>query len=62
MPFLLIASAWAPYIYTMKLSYEDLAEVVRNNRNFDLLVVGLQEVPRHNISRLLQEALLESYV
>ncbi|KAF3446265.1 hypothetical protein FNV43_RR11444 [Rhamnella rubrinervis] len=45
-----------------QLSYEDLAEVVRNDRNFDLLVVGLQEVPRYNISRLLQEALLESYV
>ncbi|KAL5558108.1 hypothetical protein UlMin_034319 [Ulmus minor] len=43
-----------------QVSYQDLEEVVGSSRKFDLLVVGLQEVPRQNISRLLQEVLLES--
>ncbi|XP_048332088.1 type IV inositol polyphosphate 5-phosphatase 11 isoform X2 [Ziziphus jujuba] len=42
--------------------WADLAEVVGNSRTFDLLIVGLQEVPRHNILRLLQTALIESYI
>ncbi|XP_062097540.1 type IV inositol polyphosphate 5-phosphatase 11 [Humulus lupulus] len=41
---------------------EDLAEIVGNRRQFDLLVVGLQEVPRRNVSQLLQATLLESYM
>ncbi|PQQ13580.1 type IV inositol polyphosphate 5-phosphatase 11 isoform X1 [Prunus yedoensis var. nudiflora] len=45
-----------------QVTYEDLAELVGNNRKFDLLVVGLQEVPRKNISRLLQAALLDSHI
>ncbi|XP_009365619.2 type IV inositol polyphosphate 5-phosphatase 11 [Pyrus x bretschneideri] len=42
--------------------YEDLAELVGNSRKSDLLVVGLQEVPRKNISRLLKAALLDSHI
>ncbi|KAK6245341.1 hypothetical protein SCA6_008431 [Theobroma cacao] len=44
-----------------KVSYEDLVELVGSNRRFDLLVVGLQEVPRNNLARLLQDALVESH-
>lgn len=43
--------------------YRDLEDMVaRNNRKFDLLVIGLQEVPRKNISRRLQAALLDSHM
>lgn len=49
------------YIY-MKVSSEDLAELVGSSRKFDLLVVGLQEVPRDNILRLLQAALEETHM
>ncbi|GMN35414.1 hypothetical protein TIFTF001_005279 [Ficus carica] len=45
-----------------KVSCKDLAAVVGNDRQFDLIVVGLQEVPRRNVSQLLQEALVESYI
>ncbi|KAM5564791.1 type IV inositol polyphosphate 5-phosphatase 11 [Rosa sericea] len=46
-----------------QVSYQDLEEMVAgNNRKFDLLVIGLQEVPRKNISRLLQTALLDSHI
>lgn len=46
----------------MKVSSEDLAELVGSSRKFDLLVVGLQEVPRDNILRLLQAALEETHM
>ncbi|CAK7347661.1 unnamed protein product [Dovyalis caffra] len=42
--------------------YEDLVELVGSNSKSDLLVVGLQEVPRKNIAQLLQTALLDSHV
>ncbi|GLU04383.1 hypothetical protein SLE2022_215330 [Rubroshorea leprosula] len=45
-----------------KVSDGDLVELVGRNRKFDLMVVGLQEVPRNNISRLLQSVLLETHV
>lgn len=45
-----------------KVSCKDLAAVVGNDRQFDLIVVGLQEVPRRNVSQLLQEALVQSYI
>ncbi|KAJ4962814.1 hypothetical protein NE237_022753 [Protea cynaroides] len=44
-----------------KVSYQDLAELVGVDRKFDLLVIGLQEVPRCNMRRLLQEALVETH-
>ncbi|KAK9129969.1 hypothetical protein Sjap_010456 [Stephania japonica] len=44
-----------------QVSYRDLAEIVGNDRKFDLLVVGLQEVPRVNVAQLLQEALVETH-
>lgn len=31
------------------------------DRKFDLLVVGLQEVPRYNVGQMLQEALAETH-
>jgi hypothetical protein len=46
----------------VKVSYEDLAELVGSSRKFDLLVVGLQEVPRDNILQLLQAALAETHM
>ncbi|XP_062157551.1 type IV inositol polyphosphate 5-phosphatase 11 [Alnus glutinosa] len=45
-----------------QVSYEDLAELVGSSRKFDLLVVGLQEVPRDNILQLLQAALAETHI
>ncbi|XP_059637768.1 type IV inositol polyphosphate 5-phosphatase 11 [Cornus florida] len=45
-----------------QVSYEDIEELVRGDRKFDLLVVGLQEVPRSNISRLLQKALADTHI
>ncbi|OMO85226.1 hypothetical protein COLO4_21699 [Corchorus olitorius] len=44
-----------------QVTYEDLVELVGSNRRFDLLVVGLQEAPRDNLARLLQDALLETH-
>ncbi|KAK9164063.1 hypothetical protein Syun_004965 [Stephania yunnanensis] len=44
-----------------QVSYMDLAEIVGNDRKFDLLVVGLQEVPRVNVAQLLQEALIGTH-
>ncbi|GMH13868.1 hypothetical protein Nepgr_015709 [Nepenthes gracilis] len=42
--------------------YEDLEELVGKKTKFDLLVIGLQEVPRKNISKRLQAALLQTHV
>ncbi|XWS24313.1 hypothetical protein CRYUN_Cryun28dG0090500 [Craigia yunnanensis] len=44
-----------------QVSYEDLVELVGSNQMFDLLVVGLQEVPRNNLARLLQDSLVETH-
>lgn len=47
---------------SMQASSDDLAELVgRDRRRFDLLAVGLQEVPRRNVARLLQAALDETH-
>jgi len=40
----------------VKVSYEDLVELVGKERKFDLLVVGLQEAPKANVDQLLQTA------
>ncbi|KAF5740735.1 hypothetical protein HS088_TW11G00813 [Tripterygium wilfordii] len=45
-----------------QVSYEDLVEMVGSDRKFDVLVVGLQEVPRRNLGRLLQSALLDTHI
>ncbi|XP_057973939.1 type IV inositol polyphosphate 5-phosphatase 11 isoform X2 [Malania oleifera] len=37
-------------------------QLVGRNRKFHILVVGLQEVPRRNLSRLLQAALIETHI
>ncbi|XP_039044401.1 type IV inositol polyphosphate 5-phosphatase 11-like [Hibiscus syriacus] len=44
-----------------QVSYEDLVELLGSNRRCDLLVIGLQEVPRKNLERLLQDALSETH-
>ncbi|KAL5704916.1 hypothetical protein ACHQM5_023275 [Ranunculus cassubicifolius] len=44
-----------------KVSSQDLEKLVDGERNFDLLVIGLQEVPRCNMAQLLQEALSEGH-
>lgn len=46
----------------MKVSYEDIAELVGSSRKFDLFIIGLQEAPRNNILRLLQTALVETHM
>lgn len=44
-----------------KVFSKDLAKLVGKDRKFDLFVVGLQEVPRHNVSGMLQSALAETH-
>lgn len=46
----------------MKVSMEDIEKLVEGNREFDLLVIGLQEVPRINVSRLLKNALSDIHM
>ncbi|KAL6637469.1 hypothetical protein ACP70R_025041 [Stipagrostis hirtigluma subsp. patula] len=45
-----------------KLSVEDVTKLVSSNRKFDLLVVGLQEVPKCDVSQVLQEAMAETHI
>ncbi|XP_010539060.1 PREDICTED: type IV inositol polyphosphate 5-phosphatase 11 [Tarenaya hassleriana] len=45
-----------------KVSYEDMVELIGKERRFDLLVIGLQEVPKGNVSQLLQTASSETHV
>ncbi|GFQ04217.1 type i inositol 1 4 5-trisphosphate 5-phosphatase 11 [Phtheirospermum japonicum] len=42
--------------------YEDIQKLVGNERKCDLLVIGLQEVPRTNVLELLENALFQSHV
>ncbi|KAG8363008.1 hypothetical protein BUALT_BualtUnG0014500 [Buddleja alternifolia] len=42
--------------------HEDIEKLVGNERKYDLLVIGLQEVPRTNVLELLENALVESHV
>jgi hypothetical protein len=44
------------------MSAEDVAKLVSSDRKFDLLVVGLQEAPKPDVSRVLQEALAGTHV
>ncbi|KAK6938765.1 Endonuclease/exonuclease/phosphatase, partial [Dillenia turbinata] len=44
-----------------EVAYEDIEALVGDDRKFDLLVVGLQEAPGRNISRLFEEALLQTH-
>lgn len=54
--------AWfAMMTFYVKVSYEDLVELIGSSRKFDLLIVGLQEVPRNNIARLLKRAVAETH-
>jgi inositol-1,4,5-trisphosphate 5-phosphatase len=46
----------------VKMSVEDVTKLVSSNRKFDLLVVGLQEAPKSDVSQVLQEALAETHV
>ncbi|KAK2974091.1 hypothetical protein RJ640_020447, partial [Escallonia rubra] len=45
-----------------QVAYEDIEKLVGRDRRFDLLVIGLQEVPRNNIPRLLEKALVETHI
>lgn len=40
----------------MKVSYEDLVELVGKEKKFDLLVVGFQEAPKTNVAKFLETA------
>lgn len=44
-----------------QVSFEDLAEMVGSNRDFDLLAVGLQEAPGNKIATMLSAALNETH-
>ena len=46
----------------MKVTSEDLAEMVGDNCEHDLLVIGLQEAPRSKVSKLLKAALLDTHM
>ncbi|KAK4276618.1 hypothetical protein QN277_014746 [Acacia crassicarpa] len=41
---------------------EDLAEMVGDNREYDLLVIGLQEAPRNKVARRLKAALADTHI
>ncbi|KAL3505249.1 hypothetical protein ACH5RR_035090 [Cinchona calisaya] len=45
-----------------QVSSEDLEKLVGRNRKLDLLVIGLQEVPRQNIARLLKNVLADTHI
>ena len=45
----------------IQFSPEDLKELVSKDRKFDLLAIGLQEAPKHNIAGLLEESLAETH-
>ncbi|XP_031124619.1 type IV inositol polyphosphate 5-phosphatase 11 [Ipomoea triloba] len=45
-----------------QVSMEDIEKLVEGNREFDLLVIGLQEVPRINVSKLLKNALSDIHI
>ena len=49
-------------VVLVKKSVEDVTKLVSSNRKFDLLVVGLQEAPKSDVSQVLQEALAETHV
>uniref|UniRef100_A0A0D9VWI4 Inositol polyphosphate-related phosphatase domain-containing protein n=1 Tax=Leersia perrieri TaxID=77586 RepID=A0A0D9VWI4_9ORYZ len=40
-----------------KMSVEDVTKLVSSNRKFDLLVIGLQEVPKCDVAQVLQETM-----
>lgn len=46
----------------MKVSYEDIEKLVGGDRKYDVLVAGLQEVPRNNILGLLEDALADTHM
>ncbi|XP_062211836.1 type IV inositol polyphosphate 5-phosphatase 11 isoform X1 [Phragmites australis] len=45
-----------------KMSVEDVTKLVSSNRKFDLLVVGLQEAPKCDVSQVLQETMAETHI
>ncbi|KAL2459157.1 Type I inositol 1 [Forsythia ovata] len=45
-----------------KVSYEDIKELVGRDRKYDVLVAGLQEVPRSNILGLFEDALADTHI
>lgn len=42
--------------------YEDIEKLVSRDRKFDLFVVGLQEVPRQNVSKMLKKVLVDTHM
>ncbi|XP_027090884.1 type IV inositol polyphosphate 5-phosphatase 11-like [Coffea arabica] len=45
-----------------QVSSEDINKLVGKNRKLDLLVIGLQEVPRENIAQLLKNVLADTHI
>lgn len=44
------------------MSVEDVTKLVSSNRKFDLLVFGLQEVPKCDVAQVLQETMAETHM
>ena len=49
-------------VVVVKMSVEDITKLVRSNRKFDLLVVGLQEAPKCDVSQVLQETMADTHM
>jgi hypothetical protein len=46
----------------VKMSAEDVTKLVSSIRKFDLLVVGLQEVPKSEVLQVFQETMSETHM
>jgi inositol-1,4,5-trisphosphate 5-phosphatase len=49
-------------VLVVKMSVEDITKLVAPNRKFDLLVVGLQEAPKCDVSQVLQETMADTHM
>ena len=49
-------------VVVVKMSVEDITKLVRSSRKFDLLVVGLQEAPKCDVSQVLQETMADTHM
>jgi hypothetical protein len=55
-----VALIWC--VPVVKMSVEDITKLVAPNRKFDLLVVGLQEAPKCDVSQVLQETMADTHM
>lgn len=50
------------YVHFSKVSSEDIGKLVCRSRKLDLIVIGLQEVPREDVAQLLNDALADTHM